>query len=565
MLKNTIETIKERITLSKIIEEKVKLRRIGNRLTGLCPFHKEKTPSFSVNDDGKFYYCFGCGKQGDIIDFISETENISFNEALEKLALIAGIEIKKEKKNHPVIDKINKILNDLSNWFIKNLNSEVGKHSRSYIESRLDKKSIEKFKIGYCPQNLSDFLKNEQLPMTLLRDAGIIDRNNKCYFANRIIFPIENKQGNIIAFGSRAFKDDVLPKYINSPETILFKKSEVLYGVNLAKDFCKEKLVVVEGYMDVISLHQYGYVNSVGTLGTSITQSHLEQLFKLSRELVFCFDGDNAGLNAAQKVIKIIIANFISQLKIKVKFAFLPTGKDPDELIKNNKQYFQLLLDQSLQISEAIFHLNTINSTFDTPEEYITLEQNLFSYIEVIDNLPIKNHFKDFFRKQIFLLKRKKINKIQNKDLKLALLDNNSKLSHVLINLIIKFPEILNNPEIEEYFSMINFEENNIKVLQCKIIDFLNKKSIISKESLLKFLEQNKDTDIICSKLLNNDEIYHINDQSQAVLLWKKIIKEVEVKNLKKEYEKLLKDSTFNQGQLDKAQHILSKIHSYQN
>lgn len=545
MLKNTIEAIKGRITLSKIVGERIRLRQAGTRLVGLCPFHKEKTPSFSVNDDGRFYYCFGCGKGGDVIDFISETENVSFNEALEKLALLAGIDIKKEKKN-PVADKIAELLEDLTAWFMGNLYSRVGENARLYIENRLDKKSIEKFKLGYCPQNLSGYEQSK----SLLREAGILDANNKCYYSNRIVFPIQNKSGAVIAFGSRTFHQNVLPKYINSPETIFFKKSEVLYGINLAKNSCREKLIVVEGYMDVISLNQYGYPNVVGTLGTSITQQHMEQVFRLSNEIIFCFDGDTAGLNAAQRAIRIIMANFISDLKTKVRFAFLPAGKDPDDLVRHNNGYFQSLLDRSLQISETVFYLSTMNCTFNTPEDYITLEQTLFSYIDATENKQVKNHFRDFFKKQIFLLKRKKV---VTQDLKLNLLGSSPKQEDIIISLVVKFPELLNNPDVEEHFSMMKFEKSSAKTLQQRIIEFLNQNPVIERENFFNFVQQDN----------LKDGIYHITNVNQAMLLWKKIIRDAELKNLESEYKRLLQEAT-SSNQLERAQLILAKIHSYQ-
>lgn len=619
--KTTIELIKERLSITNIIAAKIKLKKVGNRLTGLCPYHKEKTPSFSVNEQGKFYYCFGCGESGDIIDFVSKTEGLPFTEALNKLAAVAGIELPKNNPNNNLnnsyenFSALEYLLEKFQEWTHKNLYSEIGRNARKYLLTRTTDETIRHFKLGYCPLGIADFInsikssakENKTLKELNedLKKSGIIDVNNRCYFSNRIIFPIFNHRNNIIAMGSRHINEKDLPKYLNSPETILFKKGEVLFGLNFAKAFCQSQLIIVEGYMDVIALYHHGYANSVGILGTSITIKHLEKLFTLSKELIFCFDGDTAGLKAADRAMKIILGNFINNFQGKIKFIFLPEGKDPDQILNENKQIFKFLLEKALLLSEAIFYLNTVNSHNGSEggdrsvEDYLNLEQKLNNdYLAEIKEYSVKKHFQDFFRKEISTLKYKSRTLLYKKEndaylrpsstysygqsLKLIASANSrasSSKQGILLQIALKFPELLLFQNKQEYFANLHFEDKDLRLLHEHIINFINLNSNFNSElnnnisssnsSVINIyfekLKQYFENNISLAKtyqdfIRNSNNYQQISCQEKAQILWQKVTNKLEIEQLQSEYKNLLIKSMEDENILALANNILVKI-----
>ena len=558
MLKEKIEIIKDRLSVSAIVGQKVRLKKSAGRFIGLCPFHQEKTPSFSVNDTERFFHCFGCGKHGDIIDFVSETENLEFIEALKKLAKIAGIEI--TEKQDCISKDLQDFLENLNEWFKLNLQSKNGKLAKNYIENRINKETISSFELGYCPNGLSDFFAKKKVLQSTLKNSGILDRSGRCYFTNRITFPIRNKQNKLIAFGSRSI-DGFGPKYINSAENILFKKSETLYSINNASKFYKSEVIIAEGYMDVIRLFEHGYKNTVGLLGTSITEFHLKIIFDTFKGAIFCFDGDKAGIAAAKKSIDLILKCFLHDVSDSIKFVFLPQGFDPDDLLSKNPTIFKSLLQNAKTISQSIFFLCADSKTFKTPEDFICLEQELFSYINGVKDSAAKSHFKAFFKNKVFELKRKKNLKSYSTDIKIIAGSAKTNNSETLLQLALKFPQILQSAQNEECFCMLYFSDQNLKSLHQFAIDFLNDHpQKLSKENLDLFFSSNPSLHSFLHCFLLDGVARYINSQEYAIKLWNKIVKKDEDQMLKTEYKELIQSQALDEEKMQKAQAILMQI-----
>lgn len=333
-----LNEIKMRLDIVDIISDYVNLKRAGSNFKGLCPFHSEKTPSFTVSPSKQFYYCFGCGESGDIITFIRKIENLSFPEAIERLARRAGIEYRpvKGKPDHNKQSIITSILTEAQEFYKDNLNKNQEALDYLLLKRQLSPDMIKTFSLGFAPKDwdsLLVYLRNKGFKETDIKEAGLIsysDKGSYDLFRGRIIFPIHNLQGNIIGFGGRVM-DDSLPKYINSPETPLFKKGENLFGLSQAKEGIKKYgfAVITEGYLDVIMCHQYGFTNVIAPLGTALTEKQVILLKRITEKIILLYDGDNAGITAAKRSLPILLQHSIRPL-----IALLPEGEDPDSFLK---------------------------------------------------------------------------------------------------------------------------------------------------------------------------------------------------------------------------------------
>ena len=355
-----------------VIKEKVNLTKNGANFKGLCPFHNEKTPSFNVSSSKQFYHCFGCGAHGDAIKFLQEHDNLTFIEALTKLAQAANLELpEKTKRNdtHYNLFISNKLAAEFYNRCLKD-NTEA----KTYLENRdIDQDMIDVFHLGLSNNkwdDLTNLFAKEKITSNAIEAGLVIKSNNKTYdrFRNRIMFPIRNSTGNIIGFGARIYNSDDGAKYLNSPETKLFHKSFELYGLyECKKDISKEKSVlIVEGYTDVIGLYKSGLRNCVATLGTAFTRHHFNKIKRYANKIIFCFDGDAAGKSAAWKAI----TNCLPELKdeIQLSLVFLPEGCDPDSYVKTNKESFENLINNSMPLSEYIIKTLKSNKNISTVE-----------------------------------------------------------------------------------------------------------------------------------------------------------------------------------------------------
>lgn len=335
----------------------MKLSRSGRTYRGLCPFHGEKTPSFYISGEKQLYHCFGCGAGGTVLQFIMNIENLDFIEAVKflaqraNIALPEGDENSEDNKIYKLRQRIYEINSFAAKLFNKTLFSKESTAAQQYLLSRsLDEKTSRRFGLGFAPESfgfLTDALTENGFTEDELLISGLAkksEKNGKLYdfFRNRIMFPIIDVRGNVVAFGGRVM-DDSLPKYLNSPDTPVFNKSKTLFGLNFAKRNCSERLILCEGYMDVIALHKAGFTNAVAALGTAFTEEHAKVISRYTTELVLCHDSDSAGRKATDAAL-----NILKKFNIKTKVLTVKGAKDPDEFIKKNGgEAFKALLQNS--------------------------------------------------------------------------------------------------------------------------------------------------------------------------------------------------------------------------
>jgi DNA primase len=399
-----IETLLERIDIVEVIGARVELKSAGRgEHKALCPFHDEKTPSFTVSTDKQFYHCFGCGAHGTAIGFVMEYDGLEFPAAIEELAHSAGLEVPHEAGQAPTKpnDRLYQALGQAQAWFRRQLGASES--ARDYLKGRgFDKATVDEFGIGYAPeawQALADHLIAEGFRPQELEEAGLITRRDGRMidkFRDRVMFPIHDRRGRVIAFGGRALADRG-PKYMNSPETPVFHKGRELYRLyQVRRGGLPERLLVVEGYMDAAALHQFGFTNAVATLGTSVTADHLELLFRASPVVVFCFDGDRAGRQAAWRGLEAALPAM--KANREVRFLFLPEGEDPDSLVRDRgAEAFSQLLDQARPLSEFFFdHLaeSVDMSTLDGRARLVALSE------PYLDKMP-EGAFADMMRDEL--------------------------------------------------------------------------------------------------------------------------------------------------------------------
>ncbi|WP_319380922.1 DNA primase [Thiomicrorhabdus sp.] len=423
-----IESLLARADLVQVINQRVPLKKAGATFKACCPFHSEKTPSFNVNPSKQFYHCFGCGASGDAIKFLMDYDGLSFVEAVESLAAQYGMEVPRERLKPEQQKKVEqqrqqqRDLYDVLYMAAKFYRHQLRDHpqsqlAKSYLKQRgLSSEIAKTFYIGFAPpgwdgliQGLGEGQIDPVLMHQLIESGMVVDKSvDKRYdrFRNRVMFPIRDGRGRVIAFGGRVLGDDQ-PKYLNSPETPIFHKSSTLYGLYEMRQTREhfDQVLVVEGYMDVVALAQYGIRNAVATLGTATTAEHLQMLFRQFREVVFCFDGDSAGVKAAWKALEIALP--LMHKERVVKFLFLPQGEDPDSTVRKEgvdamRQRISTALPLSGFLMEGLqgrltFPVHSIEGrqqlvTF--AESYIRLAQGLYQFLlleglsELVD-LPV--------------------------------------------------------------------------------------------------------------------------------------------------------------------------------
>ena len=369
---DVIEEVRSRNDIVSVISEYVKLPRKGSSYFGLCPFHNEKSPSFSVSPDKQMYYCFGCGAGGNVFTFIQEYENYSFPEAMKFLAERAGITLpekeysQEERRAQDLRTRILNVNKMAAKYYYYQLRTENGRQAMEYLKNRrLSDETIRSFGLGYSNKYSNDlylYLKKQGVSDELLRESGLmnVDERKGMYdkFWNRVIFPIMDVNNRVIGFGGRVMGDGK-PKYLNSPETAVFDKSRNLYGLNVARTARKKSMLVCEGYMDVISMHQAGFKNSVASLGTALTTQHASLLKRYTDEVILTYDSDGAGIKAALRAIPMLKAAGIS-----TRVLHMNPYKDPDEFIKTlGPEAFQERMDQAE--NSFLFEISILERDFD--------------------------------------------------------------------------------------------------------------------------------------------------------------------------------------------------------
>jgi len=386
-----IDDLITRVDIVDLIDNYVSLRKSGQNYTALCPFHNEKTPSFTVSSDKQFYYCFGCGTHGTAITFLMNYAHLNFIEAVQELASRIGIEVIYEQGTTPTsitaLDDLYEIMAQATDYYRQQLRQSPA--AIKYLKSRgLTGEMARDFRLGYAPPGWDNLLKTlgTDIQSSLLK-TGLIKQNESGrhydHFRDRIIFPILDRRGRTIAFGGRKLSESEYgPKYLNSPETPLFQKSRELYGWYFARQIRPlQKIIVVEGYMDVVALTQHGIQNAVATLGTATTPEHLTQLFRNVPEIIFCFDGDQAGQKAAWRALKTVLP--LLEKARQVRFVFLPQGYDPDSLVRQEgTQNFNSRLEQASSLSDFLFDTLTVDmSNIDGRARLVELAKPLLKQL----------------------------------------------------------------------------------------------------------------------------------------------------------------------------------------
>ena len=411
-----LDELRNRLNIADVVARRVKLVKRGREHTGLCPFHNEKSPSFTVSEDKGFFHCFGCGAHGDVIGFVMRTENMSFPEAVERLAGEAGLQIpnmtREEREDGQKRQTLHAVVEAAAQWFMAELAGPRGRNGRDYLAKRgMSLAVIERFRIGFAPESrgaLKAALLKQGFPEELSLEAGLIRRregDSETYdlFRNRIIFPITDRRGRVIAFGGRVLDPapEGAPKYLNSPETPLFHKGRNLYGYAQAMDGARKEnlLVVTEGYMDAIAALAAG-VPAVAPLGTALTEDQMRELWRLVPEPVLSFDGDSAGLRAAARAADRALPLIVPGRSLR--FVGLPAGEDPDSLIgKQGVTAFRALLGGAKPLSQLLWDLATAGGSADTPEKVAVIEKTLMDQAAKIDDPTLKKHYQDHFRDRV--------------------------------------------------------------------------------------------------------------------------------------------------------------------
>jgi len=418
---NFLDELRNRITLSELIGRRVALRRKGREYAGLCPFHNEKTPSFWVNDQKNFFHCFGCGAHGDAIGFTMRIENLSFPEAVERLAGEAGLAVPEttpqERERAKIAATLHQVAEGAAGWFEQQLRMPNGKNGLDYLRGRgLDDDTIARFRLGFAPDNreaLQAALRRNGATDRQLVDVGLViqpDEGGRApydRFRGRVMFPIHDRRGRIIAFGGRIIGAGE-PKYLNSPETELFHKGDNLYCLHLAREAVAKNrpVIVAEGYMDVIALHVAGFDGAVAPLGTALTESQLALLWRLADEPHLCFDGDNAGRRAAMRAAERALP--LLKPGKSLRFVTLPPSHDPDSLIRaNGAAAFEACLKQARPLVDIVWDMETLGHPMDTPERSASVEAALRQRVNEIADSTVRGYYQDaLIRKRLWEARR---------------------------------------------------------------------------------------------------------------------------------------------------------------
>ena len=524
-----IDELLTRTDIIDVIDAYVPLKKAGKNHKACCPFHEEKTPSFNVNQDKQFYYCFGCTASGTAITFLMEHLRIGFVEAIEDLASRAGMEIPREAyssgDSSSASNKLYELLESITEYYTNELkNNKNTNNIINYIKKRnINNETRVEFELGFAPPGwdnlVSNFGKSKET-IKLLVDAGVIIKNDRgSYydrFRNRLIFPIRDQRGRVIGFGGRVLGDET-PKYLNSPETQIFQKGRELYGLFQARKALRDlkDIYIVEGYMDVIALAQFGIKNVVATLGTAATFEHIGKLFRITNKLIFCFDGDKAGKKAAWRALE----NSLSLLKNgrQVYFIFLPNNEDPDTFVNKNGKNAFINTEMLTPLSDFLFNSISHNINLEILEGRSEMINKTLPYLA---KLPL-DPYKDIIIKELSKITGYEVNDIQKQlsipeksDFK-ELKNNNKKVENNrgiekirwLIRCLLHQPSLALNVESTE--SLLALESSGIDFL-CELIQLIKKNPNITLAGILENWRDSKFEKRLCELASEEDEFNEI-------------------------------------------------------
>jgi DNA primase len=480
-----LDELRARLPVSEVVRQRVQLKKQGKEWRGLSPFNKEKTPSFYVNDQKGFYHDFSSGKHGDIFSFVIETEGLTFPEAVERLASLAGLAVPKLSREAEEQEQKRKSLHDVLEiatvFFEKTLASAKGAKARGYLADRGIKSATQlEFRIGYATADryaLKEYLGSQGVSVTDMIEVGLLVAGDEIpvpydRFRDRVIIPIHDQRGRVIGFGGRTLNPEGQPKYLNSPETSLFHKGSTVFNFHRARQPAHDdgSVVVVEGYMDAISIYQAGLKSVVASMGTAFTEEQIQTLWRLSDEPIVCFDADRAGISAAHRSIDRILP--MLAVGHTFRFAFIQSGKDPDELIRDKGlDAFKDVLLGSLPLWDVLWERETSNSAarFDTPDARAALEHRLNSIIKTIKDSTVQTAYYRTCRIELseFFWHATKGHRggtsipkdgLLKKELKIKIEKEGHRheLQKMLLGTLIQYPELLDGKE--EAVSSISFD-----------------------------------------------------------------------------------------------------------
>jgi DNA primase len=499
-----IDRLRQHFRLSEVIGQRVQLKRQGREFAGLCPFHNEKSPSFTVSDAKGFYHCFGCGAHGDVIGFLTEYENMPYVQAVEQLARQAGLAIPqpsaKEQQRWKQSESLYEVTEAAAKWFTLQLKLATGAHVREYIKSRgLPDEIVQEFRLGFAPggQLLYNAMLQKGFSEDQLIKAGLYakkeDGTGYDTFRRRLIFPIMDGSGRVIAFGGRVLEKDAKPKYLNSPETLLFNKRQQLYHMDVARRAANTAgtIVVVEGYMDVIALAAADIEHAVAPLGTSLTREQLELLWQATDEPVLCLDGDTAGIGAMYRAMELAIPHIKPGKSLR--FCRLPAGEDPDSLIRHHgRQALEKMLAQAEPLADVFWNYFVTDRPLETPEQIAKAQAEAERQVKSINDPYVQDGYKNMlfsrFRELRYELSRasytakktgKPRQKSENTLLKsnpLVSLNNSQSMLHgvertkgEILALVTFFPALAD--ELEEWLGTRDFTPECLNELRDYILD----------------------------------------------------------------------------------------------
>ena len=443
---NFTDELRARLSVVDVVGRVVPLTRKGQNYWGCCPFHNEKTPSFSVNEEKGFYHCFGCGEHGDIISFTMKHNNLDFKAAITELANMAGLKMPDYKPRDPNVVRREDALFDIceraAQTYAEKLFTPDGAHALDYVRRRgFTDDMIKKYRIGYAPKN--NIIANKFAESKFLIPSGLCRRGDYGmydFFRDKLMFPIFNAHGKIVAFSGRSL-DGSEPKYINTTDTDIFHKRQTVFGLNFARDAIHRanRSIVVEGQIDAIKMQVNGFAETVAPLGTALTEDHIALLCKSNRNIIFCFDGDGAGQKAAARACNIVLP-FIRDTS-DVRFAFVSGGKDPDEILKTSgADAMRKIIDEAVALTDFLWELTNKNYIVSTPGGRAQAEKFLDGQIEKIADPELRKQYKQEYDKRKFQNWHswKRVPKTVN----IKLPDIDAITKNTLVYIVNKYPEL---------------------------------------------------------------------------------------------------------------------------
>ena len=513
-----LDELRSRTTLSTLIGRSIKIQKAGREYKACCPFHNEKTPSFTINDEKGFYHCFGCGAHGDAIRWMTEQRGLGFMDAVKELAAEAQMEVpapdpraaQRQEKRNTLYD----VMTAAQDFFVKNLHGIEGAHAREYLKNRgITERTVRDFGFGFAPDDrgrlktaLSEYGEDKLIEGGLL--IKVEDKDPYDRFRGRLMIPIRDARGRVIAFGGRILGDGE-PKYLNSPDTPLFDKGRTLYNLDKASPASRQtgRILVVEGYMDAIALAQAGFEDVVAPLGTALTEHQIERIWKMVEAPILCFDGDNAGQKAAMRAATRALP--ILRPSHSLNFISLPAGQDPDDLLRSDgPQAFSDLVNKPQRLTDKIWRWEREAEPLDTPEQKAGFKKRLSDHVREIGNQDIAQHYRQEFqerydqtffakqddRKQQFQRFRKGhagglFSKKPRGDTKTVFVEGHDlRIARAIIGGLIRHPS-----QISAHFealSALKLADSQLQVLLSELIGIALSKETLDLPALLTILEQ---------------------------------------------------------------------------